>query len=212
MSKLIQKKAAEQAENIRAKEQVQDVVASVGSKKRKAEEPAPVVRSAKAAKNNKKKAAQTGDKSSIIYLGHLPQGFFEPQLKKFFMQFGIVRKLKLFRSPETGGSRGFAFLQFESAETAQTVSDAMHGYFLHDRQLVSHVVPTSKHHEGMWKMRKPTVEMLDEASKEEKKVTEKKEDSESLKKKQDDKVKRLAEKQSKLNALGIDFQIPALKC
>jgi nucleolar protein 15 len=211
MSKLIQKKAAEQAENIRAKEQVQDVVASVGSKKRKAEEPAPVVRTIK--KNNKKKAMEANDKSSIIYLGHLPQGFYEPQLKKFFMQFGIVRKLKLFRSPETGGSRGFAFLQFESADTAQTVSDAMHGYFLHDRQLVSHVVPTSKHHDGMWKMRKPTVEMLDEASKEEKKVTnEKKEDAESLKKKQDDKVKRLAEKQSKLNALGIDFQIPALKC
>lgn len=212
MSKLIQKKAAEQA--IAKKEKEQDVAVenavAAQSKKRKAstESSGEIIQQPK--KTNKKapKVAQSGENSSVIYLGHLPHGFYEPQLKKFFMQFGIVRKLKLFRSPKTGGSRGFAFLQFESPDTAQTVSDAMHGYFLHDRQLVSHVVPASKHHEGMWKMRKPTEEMLADASKEE----------EVVKKDVDPKTaqaalaKRMEEKQRKLNDLGIDFQIPALSC
>lgn len=210
MSKLIQRKAAEHAESVKAKEAVEAVSASVRSKSA----PTKAVTAVKATRNNKKKAPGAGaaDKSSVIYLGHLPHGFYEPQLRKFFMQFGIVRKLKLFRSPTTGGSRGFAFLQFESAETAQTVADAMHGYLLHDRQLVAHVVPMAKQHEGMWKMRKPTPEMEEEAAKEEAPKVEKKKDVASQQQKQTDALKRLAAKQDKLNAMGIDFEIPALKC
>mmetsp|Transcript_73211 Transcript_73211/g.143621 ORF Transcript_73211/g.143621 Transcript_73211/m.143621 type:complete len:210 (+) Transcript_73211:48-677(+) len=209
MSKLIQKKAAEHSENLKAKEQVEAVSASVRSKSAPSTK---AVTAVKATRNNKKKAPSASDKSSVIYLGHLPHGFYEPQLRKFFMQFGIVRKLKLFRSPSTGGSRGFAFLQFESAETAQTVADAMHGYLLHDRQLVAHVVPMAKQHEGMWKMRKPTPEMEEEAAKEEVPKVEKKKDAASQQQKQTDALKRLAAKQDKLNAMGIDFEIPALKC
>lgn len=207
MSKLIQRKAAEQAESIRVKEQ-EVVSTSTESKKRKIVQEVNDTKSPKAAKKGKKKAVDPNEKSSVIYIGHLPHGFYEPQLKKFFMQFGIVRKCKLFRSAKTGGSKGFAFLQFESAETAQTVSDAMQGYFLHDRQLVSHVVPTSKHHDGMWKMRKPTEEMVEEAKKNEEKI-EKNVDSAKSK---EDLLRRLTEKQNKLNEMGIDFQIPGLSC
>jgi nucleolar protein 15 len=207
MSKIIQRKAAEQAENIKIKEAVEPVV----SRKRKAEEVKSQPVKAPRSKATKKKA-DTGDRSSVIYIGHLPQGFYEVQLKKFFMQFGIVRKLKLFRSAKTGGSRGFAFIQFESPDTAQTVSEAMHGYFLHDRQLVSHVVPVTKQHEGMWKLRKPSDDMVEESEKAVKEQEEKKMDTESVKKRQEEMVKRLAEKQSKLNKLGIDFQIPVPKC
>ena len=213
MSKIIQKKAAEQAINNKNKEQVviADVSASVQSRKRKAESVATTTVQ-KVMKPNKKGSTATTEQSSIIYLGHLPNGFYEPQLKKFFMQFGIVRKLKLFRSPKTGGTRGFAFLQFESAETAQTVADAMHGYFIHDKQLVSHVVPTAKHHEGMWKMKKPTEEMLEQANKAstgaEKKGSV---PVKSVQSAHEALLKKMAEKLAKLNALGFEFEIPALK-
>lgn len=213
MSKLIQKKAAEHAINKKEKEQeiaVENAVA-VQSRKRKAstEPSSEANKQVKTGTKKAQKVATSGENSSVIYLGHLPHGFYEPQLKKFFMQFGIVRKLKLFRSPKTGGSRGFAFLQFESPATAQTVSDAMHGYFLHDRQLVSHVVPATKHHEGMWKMKKPTEEMLVDASKKEEEVVKKDVDP---KKAQAALAQRMAGKQKKLTELGIDFQIPALSC
>ena len=88
--------------------------------------------------------------SSIIYLGHIAHGFYEKQMKEFFVQFGEVKRLKLFRSMKTGKSKGYAFIEFSTPEIAQTVSEAMHGYFLHERQLVCHVVPPEKLHEGMF--------------------------------------------------------------
>ncbi len=91
----------------------------------------------------------TGD-SDIVYIGHTPHGFYEKEMRQFFSQFGDVVKLKLFRSKKTGNSKGHAFIQFESREIANVVSDAMNGYFLFDRKLVSNVVPLSKIHDGMF--------------------------------------------------------------
>lgn len=87
--------------------------------------------------------------SDIIYIGHIPAGFEEREMRKFFSQFGDVVRLKLARNKKTMGSRGHAFVKFESAATATTVSEAMNGYFIGERQLVSHVVPKSKVHEGL---------------------------------------------------------------
>ena len=88
--------------------------------------------------------------TDTIYLGHVPLGFEEAEMRKFFMQFGDVSKLKLFRSKKTKGSKGYAFIKFDSVTTAGTVSKAMNGYFMGDRQLVSEVVPKWKCHKGMF--------------------------------------------------------------
>ena len=84
--------------------------------------------------------------SSVIYLGHIAHGFYEAEMRKFFSQFGKVLKLKLFRSKKSGKSKGYAFIEFEDEEVATIVAEAMHGYFLHERQLICHVVPFSKIH------------------------------------------------------------------
>lgn len=45
----------------------------------------------------------------VIYVGHLPLGLFEPQLKTYFEQFGTVLRLRLSRSkkvPERTLSEG----------------------------------------------------------------------------------------------------------
>lgn len=34
----------------------------------------------------------------VVYLGHVPDGFFEPQIRKYFNQFGRVQKVRLSRS------------------------------------------------------------------------------------------------------------------
>lgn len=160
-----------------------------------------------------KKTGPSSDLSDVIYLGHIPHGFFEVQLKSFFKQFGIVRKVKLFRSPKTGGSRGFAFIQFESIETAQIVSEAMHGYILHDRQLVSHIILKSKHHDGMWKMKRPTAQMISNDESHVKESIEDgaiPEDSALAQTKNELLMKRLLDKQNRLNQLGFEYQIPLL--
>ena len=34
----------------------------------------------------------------VIYLGHIPYGFFEDEMRSYFSQFGTVTRLKLYRS------------------------------------------------------------------------------------------------------------------
>lgn len=133
--------------------------------------------------------------SSIIYVGHIPNGFFEAEMKKFFSQFGPVLRVKHFRSSKTGGSKGYAFVEFASSDVAQVVGEAVNGYFLGERRLVSHVIPTSKIHDGMFK--KPKIAIKDEdVSNGEEKVIDVGKYRSSLRQKQ----KRLREK-------GIDFEI-----
>ena len=39
----------------------------------------------------------------VIYLGHIPHGFYEDQIQGFFSQFGTVNKVRLSRSKKVGG-------------------------------------------------------------------------------------------------------------
>ncbi len=152
-------------------------------------------------------AGKTGVKESrVIYLGHIPNGFGESEMRKFFSQFGLVKRIKLFRSAKTGGSKGYAFVEFESSDTAKIVSEAMNGYYLLERQVVSHVIPISKHHEGMFKSAKKAVESSAkevESEPEDKVLSE-----ESLEAQLNVHRASMRNKQKKLNELGIDFTIP----
>ena len=38
----------------------------------------------------------------VIYLGHIPHGFYENQIRDFFSQFGTVNKVRLSRSKKVG--------------------------------------------------------------------------------------------------------------
>lgn len=88
---------------------------------------------------------------NIIYVGHLPIGFHEGQMRQFFTQFGEVKRIKLFRSEKTKRSKCYAFIEFTEADVAKVVSETMNGYLMHEKQLVSNVVPKEKIHDGMFK-------------------------------------------------------------
>lgn len=94
--------------------------------------------------------ARPGGKSSVVYLGHLPHGFFEKQMRAFFKQFGKVKQLRLARSTRTGHTQHHAFLEFEFPEVAEIVAKTMNKYFMFDKYLVSHVVPADKVNPGMF--------------------------------------------------------------
>jgi nucleolar protein 15 len=97
------------------------------------------------------KLPDDGTPSNVIYLGHLPHGFYEDQMAGFFSQFGKVDLVRVSRSKKSGRSKGYAFVRFDKASVAQTVAEVMNGYHLFDKVLVSHVIPKSKVHPSMFK-------------------------------------------------------------
>lgn len=78
--------------------------------------------------------------SRVIYVGHIPHGFYEDQMRGFFSQFGDVRNVRLSRSKRTGGSKGYGFVEFGDANVARIAAATMDKYLMAGRQLVCHVV------------------------------------------------------------------------
>jgi len=91
---------------------------------------------------NQKGTLQT--KGTVIILRNIPYGFFEPQMKQFFSQFGRVIKINHFRNPKTGKLRPMAFVQFEDPSVARIVADTMDGYIMFSRTLKCYVLENAK--------------------------------------------------------------------
>ncbi|XP_045155286.1 MKI67 FHA domain-interacting nucleolar phosphoprotein [Echinops telfairi] len=87
----------------------------------------------------------------VVYVGHIPRGLFEPQLKAYFSQFGTVSRLKLSRSKKTGSSKGYAFVEFESDDVAKIVAETMNNYLFAERLLKCDFMPPEKVHEELFK-------------------------------------------------------------
>ena len=91
-------------------------------------------------KRNKLIEVQPG----LIRLSGLPYGFFERELYSYFSQFGVVTRLKLVRSKKTGGSRGYAYIEFEDEDVAQIASETMNGYLMFRSLIKSRVMDRKK--------------------------------------------------------------------
>eukprot|EP00301_Raphidiophrys_heterophryoidea_P022246 c6449_g1_i1.p1 GENE.c6449_g1_i1~~c6449_g1_i1.p1 ORF type:complete len:283 (-),score=65.54 c6449_g1_i1:255-1043(-) len=87
----------------------------------------------------------------VIYLGHIPPTLNERQLQSYLSQFGDVTRIRVARSPKTGHSRHYAFIEFENKEVAKIVAETMNNYILFEHILVCHVVESSKVHPKMFK-------------------------------------------------------------
>lgn len=147
-------------------------------------------------KKSKRKA------SNVVYLGHIPHGFFETEMRNFFKQFGTVKRIKLFRSTLSGRSKGYAFVEFEDPEVAKLVSETMNGYFLFERQLKSNLVPLNKINNAMFQKDeiKPKRENID--------VIEEEDLTDGLKQKKISReVEKINKKQKLLKAKGFEFEI-----
>lgn len=81
-----------------------------------------------------------------VYLGRIPHGFFEKEMKGFFSQFGKVTRLRLARNRTTGKSKHYAFIEFDSEEVAEIVAQTMNNYYLYGHRLVCQVIPKEKLH------------------------------------------------------------------
>lgn len=100
-----------------------------------------------------KKTSTTEDPETtpgIIYIGRIPHGFHEPQMRAYFSQFGTITHLKLARNRKTGKSKHFGFIEFASAAVAGIVAKTMDKYLLFGHLLQVRNVPAESVGEGMW--------------------------------------------------------------
>jgi len=90
------------------------------------------------------------DERGVIYIGRIPYGFYENQMRPFFKQFGEVRRIKVKRNRK-GKPIGHAFVEFEDPEVAEIVAKAVDGYLLFESKLVCKVVPNERKHPFMFR-------------------------------------------------------------
>lgn len=70
-----------------------------------------------------------------LYVGNLAFATTEDALKDAFTEFGDVVEVKLMIERETGRSRGFAFVEMASAESARTAIEQMNNAVVDGRSL-----------------------------------------------------------------------------
>ena len=87
----------------------------------------------------------------IVYVGRIPHGFYEHEMREYFTQFGDISRLRLSRSRKTGASKHYAFVEFNSAGVAKIVADTMNNYLMFGHILKCKVVPKEQVHESLWK-------------------------------------------------------------
>ncbi|TCD61655.1 hypothetical protein EIP91_008124 [Steccherinum ochraceum] len=156
----------------------------------------------------KAKRKPTADRG-VIYLGRIPHGFYEDQMRSYFGQFGDVTRLRLSRNKQTGRSKHYAFIEFESASVAQIVADTMDNYLLMGHILTCKTIPKDEVHAELWvganrKWRKVPQDRISRL--EHNKPRTEQEQNRAEKRL----LKRQAEKKRKLAEAGIDYDFDAI--
>lgn len=86
----------------------------------------------------------------VVYIGHIPHGFYEEQMKDYFSQFGRVTRVRLARSKKTGASRGYGYVEFQHQEVAKIAAETMNNYLMCGRLLKATYIPPEKQHAGFF--------------------------------------------------------------
>jgi len=84
-------------------------------------------------KVQKKKRQRKLIKSGVVYIKHIPHGFYEDEMKGFFSQFGKVDRVTVARSSKTGNSKGYGYLQFSDPAVAKIAAETMNNYLMFEK-------------------------------------------------------------------------------
>ncbi|XP_062390939.1 MKI67 FHA domain-interacting nucleolar phosphoprotein-like [Sardina pilchardus] len=141
----------------------------------------------------------------VIYVGHIPRGLFEPQIRSYFQQFGKILRMRLSRSKKTGGSKGYAYIEFDCDEVAKIVAETMNNYLMGERLIQCQVVPPEKVHEKLFVgckrvFKKPSLPAVGRYNK--------KHSVEELEKTKAKLLSKEAKLRKRLAAHGIDYDFP----
>ena len=88
-----------------------------------------------------------------LYVGNLPFGASEEDLRKLFAEAGAVQSIKIVTDSYSGRSRGFGFVEMTSQEEAQKAISLVNGKTIMDRTLVVSEAKPQKKRGGEFKGR-----------------------------------------------------------
>ena len=74
-----------------------------------------------------------------LFVSNFPYSVEDSDLKEIFESCGTVESAKVITDRETGKSRGFAFVEMESAEQAAKAVEELHGKDVDGRSLVVNI-------------------------------------------------------------------------
>ncbi|TQS33162.1 hypothetical protein Golomagni_06501, partial [Golovinomyces magnicellulatus] len=158
-----------------------------------------------------KDAAKSSDgEPGVIYIGRVPHGFYEFEMRQYFQQFGDISRLRLSRNKKTGASKHFAFVEFAEHSTAEVVAKTMDNYLLFGHILKCKVIPKSDVHDDLFKganKRFKKVPWNKIAGKDLEKPKTQTQWKDKISKEQSKRAKQAA----KLKEMGYDFDMPDLK-
>merc|ERR1719442_24228 len=143
----------------------------------------------------------------VIYISHVPHGFYEKQMREFFGQFGTVTNLRLGRSKKTGKSCGYAFVEFKYPEVAKIVSESMNNYLMFDKILKCSVVPQERVSKKIFKNKiNPNRPPKKSQRVKAKKMHNSAKEEETLVKNRNKQMKKMGRINKKLEDAGIDYR------
>ncbi|KAJ8974799.1 hypothetical protein NQ317_007639 [Molorchus minor] len=106
-------------------------------------------------KENPKKAINAQSRG-VIYIGHIPHGFYENEMKSYFKQFGVVTNVKVCRSRKNGNSKGYGYIEFLHPDVAKVAAETMNNYLMFKKRIVAEYVPFEKRPKGLFKGKSST--------------------------------------------------------
>ncbi|XP_013172072.1 PREDICTED: MKI67 FHA domain-interacting nucleolar phosphoprotein [Papilio xuthus] len=92
-------------------------------------------------KTGKIKKNKRRSRRGLVYLSHIPHGFYEHQMTEYFKQFGVVTNARVIRSKHTGRSKGYGFIEFRDLPVAQVVAETMNNYLMGKRLIKAVYIP-----------------------------------------------------------------------
>ena len=157
----------------------------------------------------KRRHAQSAEKedTGIVYVGRLPHGFFEDQLKAYFSQFGDIRRLRLSRNKKTGHSKHYGFVEFLSKEVAEIVVETMNNYLLDGHLLQMAMIPNDQVDPNLWiganrKFRKVPTDRVERVRRSRPRTEEERQRVNSKL------LQRQTKRRAQLKSAGIDYDFP----
>ncbi|KAJ5542040.1 Nucleotide-binding alpha-beta plait [Penicillium sp. DV-2018c] len=157
-----------------------------------------------------KKNDGTPEEPGTVYIGRIPHGFYEHQMKAYFSQFGDITKLRLSRNRLTGRSKHYAFIEFSSETVAKIVASTMDNYLMYGHIVKCKFVPKEQLHPEVWKGANRRFKVTP-WNRIEKKRLEKGKTREQWSKSIESEQKKRQAKLNKLKALGYEIDLPQLK-
>ncbi|PQE07524.1 ribosomal biogenesis Gar2 protein [Rutstroemia sp. NJR-2017a BBW] len=162
----------------------------------------------KAIRKAAEKAAD--EKPGVVYIGRIPHGFYENEMKAYFSQFGNILKIRMSRNRKTGASKHYAWIQFESKGVAEIVAKTMDNYLLFNHILKVKLVADEQISPDLFKGANRRFKKVPWNKIEGRKL-EQGASEDQWEKRRAKEEKRRAKKLEKLQAMDYEFDAPQIK-